>query len=93
MNQEEKLKATLPEDTMAAASALREAARERQYVQRFEGKDIQYETVRGVTYPVEPGMSKLRREVERKKALKRMKQDDITLARLQRAIDDQNRTR
>lgn len=45
---------------------------------------IHYETVRGVTFPVEPGMSRIRREIERKKALKRMKADDRTLERLKR---------
>ena len=38
----------------------------------IEGDDreaIHYETVRGVTFPIEPGMSRMRREIERKKAV------------------------
>lgn len=47
-------------------------------------EQIRYDTVRGVTFPVEPGMSRLRRERERKKALKRMKADDRVLERFEK---------
>lgn len=59
------------------------AAREQR---RRDEARIQYETVRGVSYPVEPGMSPLQRTLARKKALKRMRVDDRKLANLQASI-------
>lgn len=50
-------------------------------------EEIRYETIRGVTMPIEPGMSKLRIEIERNKAKKRMREDDRKLANIQRAIE------
>lgn len=47
---------------------------------------IRYETIRGVTLPIEPGMSALRIEMARNKARKRMREDDRKLANLERAI-------
>lgn len=52
---------------------------------------IRYETIRGVTLPIEPGMSKLRIEIERNKARKRMKEDDRKLARIEQAIREQQK--
>lgn len=46
-----------------------------------EPKAEDYQTIRGVTFPVEPGSSRLRLEIDRKRALKRMQMDDRTLAR------------
>lgn len=46
-----------------------------------EPKAEDYQTIRGVTFPVEPGSSRLRLEIDRKRALRRMKMDDRTLAR------------
>lgn len=97
MNEEKEMTPADPEvieaTRIAAANAVRESARERAYIGRFDGKDVKMETIRGVTLPIEPGSSRLRIEVERKKALKRMRGDDKNLARIQRAIDDQNRSR
>lgn len=42
----------------------------------------EYESVRGVSYPVEPGMSKLRRDMARAKMAKAMRADDQKLKRL-----------
>jgi len=73
-------------EQIAEAEALkaatdRELRREKQYVDRFS-LDVKFETVRGVTVPIEPGSSRLRIEVERRKALKRMRGDDRNLARI-----------
>lgn len=46
----------------------------------------QYQTVRGVTFPVEPGSSALRLEIDRKRALKRMKADLRTVSRFRAQI-------
>jgi hypothetical protein len=48
--------------------------------------EVRYQTIRGVTMPIEPGMSSLRIEIERNKARKRMRGDDRKLANLNRAI-------
>ncbi len=53
--------------------------------------EVRYETIRGVTMPIEPGMSKLRIEIERNKARKRMKEDDRKLARIEQAIREQQK--
>lgn len=49
-------------------------------------EEVRYETIRGVTMPIEPGMSALRIEIQRNKAKKRMREDDRKLERLNRAI-------
>lgn len=92
MNHDQGLKPATSEQ-IAEAEALkaatdRELKREKQYVERFS-PDVKFETIRGVTVPIEPGSSRLRVEIERKKALKRMRGDDRTLARLQQAIEQQ----
>lgn len=53
---------------------------------RRDEANIQYETIRGVSYPVEPGMSPLQRQLARKRALKLMRVDDRRLARLRASI-------
>lgn len=53
--------------------------------------EVRYETIRGVTLPIEPGMSALRIEIQRNKAKKRMREDDRKLANIERAIKAQQK--
>lgn len=56
------------------------------FAMRGVSHEPEYQTVRGVTFPVEPGSSRLRLELDRKRAKKRMDADLRTVERFKAQI-------
>lgn len=60
--------------------------RERLKQRQLDHPDVTYEQIRGVAVPVTPGMSKLAKDLARKAAVKRLRDDDRKAKTLVQAI-------